>query len=43
MKVEDEAEDAGGGVPETEDSIMDESDEEEDEVGGMLDAGEEDD
>jgi hypothetical protein len=41
--VEDDPEDAGGGVPETEDSIMDESDDEEDEVGGMLEAGEEED
>lgn len=43
VKREDESGDAGEEIPETEDSIMDESDEEEDEVGGMLDAGEEDD
>ena len=41
--MEEDPEDVGGEVPETEDSIMDGSDEEEDEVGGMLDAGEEDD
>lgn len=41
MKRED-SEDVGGEAPETSDSIMDESDDEEEEVGGMLD-GEEDD
>jgi hypothetical protein len=40
VKREDEVEDGGLDV---EDSIMDESGEEEEEVGGMLDGGEDDD
>ena len=43
IKREDSTEDEGGrGAPEVEDSIMDESDEEE-EVGGMLDGDEDED
>lgn len=37
IKREEDREDDGEGALEVEDSIMDESDEEEEEVGGMLD------
>jgi len=42
VKEEDDPEDFGRGRTEAEDSIMDGSDEEEEEVGGMLDGGEDD-
>jgi hypothetical protein len=42
VKEEDDPEDFGRGRTEAEDSIMDESDEEEEEVGGMLDGEDED-
>ena len=43
IKREDTEDDGGRGAPDVEDSIMDESDEgEEEEVGGMLDGDEDD-